>query len=236
VNARVSPITSRACRRGTLSSLAGPVSSSQIGPLSGSTVRWNLVTSEEKSVRAHCERPGDTGRRPWRTRCRVGGGRSGAWRTHHAGHKQRYDYPGFVSALRHMTVTSHIAETTTVRRSAIDRRTTRHAGYAISQRKRKLVEQAFGSMKAVGGMRKLRHRGGLLVGWMCTFSAAACIPSPAAPSAGGRGPNRGSSAQPPSEPLRSLPHGRAGCRRRSAANRRTSRTSRSQPDEIRSWS
>ena len=43
----------------------------------------------------------------------------------------------------------------------------------MSQRKRKLVEQVFGWMKTVGGLRKLRHRGGLLVDWMMTFAAAA---------------------------------------------------------------
>jgi hypothetical protein len=57
--------------------------------------------------------------------------------------------------------------------SAIDRRTTRHPGYAVSQRKRKLVEQVFGWMKTVGLMRKLRHRGGERVDWMFTFTAAA---------------------------------------------------------------
>jgi hypothetical protein len=72
-----------------------------------------------------------------------------------------------------MAVTPHVAQNTTARRSAIDRRTTRHPGYAVSQRKRKLVEQAFGWMKTVGGLRKLRHRGGRLVGWIFTFSAAA---------------------------------------------------------------
>src|SRR5260370_1258504 len=50
---------------------------------------------------------------------------------------------------------------------------TRHAGYAISQQKRKRVEEIFGWMKTVGGMRKLRHRGLELVGWMFTFAAAA---------------------------------------------------------------
>ena len=43
----------------------------------------------------------------------------------------------------------------------------------MSQRKRKLVEQAFGWLKTVGGLRQLRHRGGPLVGWIVTFSAAA---------------------------------------------------------------
>src|ERR1700752_4040181 len=84
-----------------------------------------------------------------------------------------YDYPGFVTALRQMDVTPQVPETTTARRSAIDARTTRHPGYAVSQRKRKLVEQAFGWMKTVGGLRKLRHRGGPLVDWVFTFSAAA---------------------------------------------------------------
>jgi transposase len=84
-----------------------------------------------------------------------------------------YDYPAFVDELRQMAVTPHVAQNTTNRRSAIDRRTTRHPGYAVSQRKRKLVEQAFGWMKTVGGLRKLRHRGGRLVNWIFTFSAAA---------------------------------------------------------------
>ena len=57
--------------------------------------------------------------------------------------------------------------------SRIDDRTTRHPGYAISQRKRKLIEQVFGWMKTIGGLRKLRHRGGELVDWIVTFTAAA---------------------------------------------------------------
>jgi len=84
-----------------------------------------------------------------------------------------YDTVDFVAELRQMDVTPHIAQHTTKRRSAIDRRTTRHAGYDVSQRKRKLVEQGFGWMKTVGGLRKLRHRGGPLVSWMFTFTAAA---------------------------------------------------------------
>jgi transposase len=84
-----------------------------------------------------------------------------------------YDVRDFVGELRRMAVTPHIAQHTTRRRSAIDGRTTRHPGYAISQRKRKLVEQGFGWMKTIGGLRKLRHRGGDLVGWIFTFAAAA---------------------------------------------------------------
>ena len=59
------------------------------------------------------------------------------------------------------------------RRSAIDGRTTRHPGYAISQQKRKRVEEIFGWLKTVGGMRKLRHRGRERVGWMFTLAVAA---------------------------------------------------------------
>ena len=73
-----------------------------------------------------------------------------------------------------MGVTPHVAHTPpSHRRSAIDARTTRHPGYAISQRKRKLVEQGFGWIKTIGGLRKLRHRGGPLVTWIFTFTAAA---------------------------------------------------------------
>jgi hypothetical protein len=75
---------------------------------------------------------------------------------------------------RDMRVTPHVAQypETDRRGSAIDARTTRHAGYEISQRKRKLVEQAFGWMKTIGPLRKLHHRGGLLVNWNFTFAAA----------------------------------------------------------------
>jgi hypothetical protein len=72
-----------------------------------------------------------------------------------------------------MGITPHVAQNTTYRRSAIDQRTTRHPGYAVSQRCRKKVEQPFGWMKTVGLLRKLRHRGGRLVDWIFTFTAAA---------------------------------------------------------------
>ncbi len=84
-----------------------------------------------------------------------------------------YDTRDFVAELRGMHVTPHVAQHTTGRRSAIDARTTRHPGYTISQQKRKLVEQGFGWMKTIGGLRKLRHRGGPLVTWVFTFTAAA---------------------------------------------------------------
>ena len=84
-----------------------------------------------------------------------------------------YDTRDLVAGLRAMAVTPHVAQHTTRRRSAIDARTTRHPGYAVSQQKRKLVEQGFGWMKTIGGLRKLRHRGGPLVEWIFTFTAAA---------------------------------------------------------------
>jgi transposase len=84
-----------------------------------------------------------------------------------------YDARGFVGALRERGVTPHVAQNVTKRRSAIDRRTTRHEGYAVSQRVRKRVEEAFGWMKTVGLMRKTRHRGVRRVDWTFVFTAAA---------------------------------------------------------------
>ena len=54
----------------------------------------------------------------------------------------------------------------------IDRRTTRHPGYAVSQRRRKRIEEIFGWLKTVGLLRKTRHRGVARVGWMFTFALA----------------------------------------------------------------
>jgi transposase len=82
-----------------------------------------------------------------------------------------YDTRAFVRTLRDQNITPHVARKK--RYSAIDDRTTRHDGYALSQRKRKCVEEIFGWMKTVGMMRKTRHRGRDRVGWMFTFTAAA---------------------------------------------------------------
>jgi transposase len=82
-----------------------------------------------------------------------------------------YDVASFVAAVRLLGLTPHIASKD--RGSAIDGRTTRHPGYAVSQQRRKLIEQVFGWMKTVGGLRKLRHRGGERVDWIVTFTAAA---------------------------------------------------------------
>jgi transposase len=84
-----------------------------------------------------------------------------------------YDAASFVAQLRALPVTPHVAQNQTRRRSAIDGRTTRHAGYAWSQRVRKRVEEVFGWMKTIGLMRKTRHRGAARVGWSFVFAAAA---------------------------------------------------------------
>ena len=84
-----------------------------------------------------------------------------------------FDQREFVVAVRALDVTPHVAQQTTSRRSRIDGRTTRHPGYAVSQRKRKLVEQSFGWMKTVGLLRKLQHRGLKRVAWVFVFTAAA---------------------------------------------------------------
>lgn len=89
------------------------------------------------------------------------------------GADKNYDTKDFVAALRELAVTPHVAQNDKNRKSAIDGRTTRHAGYEVSQRKRKLIEEVFGWMKTVGGLRKLRHRGVPRVNWMFTFAAAA---------------------------------------------------------------
>ena len=82
-----------------------------------------------------------------------------------------YDTADFVNELRSMNVRPHVAQR--LRGSAIDRRTTRHPGYGASQRIRKRIEEAFGWMKTVGGMRRPMRRGTERVGWSFTFVAAA---------------------------------------------------------------
>ena len=88
------------------------------------------------------------------------------------GADKNYDTHDLVRELRELRVTPHVAQHTTGRSSAIDGRTTRHSGYAISQQKRKCVEEVFGWLKTVGLLRKARHRGLTRVGWMFTFAAA----------------------------------------------------------------
>jgi transposase len=85
-----------------------------------------------------------------------------------------YDTKEFVKEMRQMKVTPHVAENNGRRGgSAIDKRTTRHAGYKVSQQKRKKIEEVFGWLKTVASLRKTRHRGVLKVGWVFTFAATA---------------------------------------------------------------
>jgi transposase len=89
------------------------------------------------------------------------------------GGDKAYATQAFVQDLRARGATPHVAQSTTGRASVIDGRTTRHAGYAISRRQRKRVEEIFGWQKTVGLLRKVRHRGLALVGRVFTFTAAA---------------------------------------------------------------
>lgn len=85
-----------------------------------------------------------------------------------------YDTRDFVKELRGMSITPHVAQNKKrTGGSAIDRRTTRHAGYQVSQIRRKVVEEVFGWMKTVGGQKKTKYRGLWRVAWMFTFAAAA---------------------------------------------------------------
>jgi hypothetical protein len=84
-----------------------------------------------------------------------------------------YDAADFVEDLRTVNVRPHVARNTNRRRSAIDRRTTRHPRYAVSRRIRKRIEEAFGWMKTIAGLRKTKLRGLPKVDWAFTFVAAA---------------------------------------------------------------
>ena len=85
-----------------------------------------------------------------------------------------FDTADFVRECRNMWVTPHVAQNLGRRGgSAIDNRTTLHQGYALSQKKRKRIEECFGWLKTIALMRKVRHRGTLKVDWIFTFACAA---------------------------------------------------------------
>lgn len=88
------------------------------------------------------------------------------------GADKAYDTRDFVRAMRQLRVTPHVAQNTRGYAGAIDGRTTRSLAYAISQRRRKRVEEIFGWLKTVGVLRKTRHRGEQRVNWMFVFTAA----------------------------------------------------------------
>jgi IS5 family transposase len=88
------------------------------------------------------------------------------------GGDKNYDTQELVRNLREMKVTPHVAQNNTNRRSAIDGRTTQHPGYAISQKKRKRIEESFGWMKTIGMLKKVKLRGLEKVSWLFTYVAA----------------------------------------------------------------
>jgi transposase len=88
------------------------------------------------------------------------------------GGDKNYDTQEWVRDLREMKVTPHVAQNNTNRRSAIDGRTTQHPGYAISQKKRKRIEESFGWMKIIGMLKKVKLRGLEKVSWLFTYVAA----------------------------------------------------------------
>ena len=106
---------------------------------------------------------------------------SALWRLQQIAGQQRetvagdkgFDTAEFVAECRHLEVTPHVAQNHgRPGGSAIDQRTTRHAGYALSQTRRKRIEECFGWLKPVALLRKLRHRGLLKVDWVLTFACA----------------------------------------------------------------
>lgn len=103
-------------------------------------------------------------------RAAIGAGGSGA-RARTVGADKGYDTRDFVAGARALGCTPHVAQK--AKYSAVDGRTTRHDGYRVSQRKRKLVEEVFGWGKTVGLLRKLRHRGTACVDWIFSFTCAA---------------------------------------------------------------
>src|SRR5260370_33636656 len=89
------------------------------------------------------------------------------------GADKAYDAEDFVNELRSMKATPHVAQNTSGRSSSIDGRTTRHAGYAVSQRIRKRIEEALGCIKTIARQEQTKFRGCDRVGWAFTFAAAA---------------------------------------------------------------
>jgi IS5 family transposase len=85
-----------------------------------------------------------------------------------------FDMAEFVRECRNLHATPHVAQNLGRRGgSAIDGRTSRQAGYRISQKKRKRIEECFGWLKTIALLRKVRHRGTLKVDWIFTFACAA---------------------------------------------------------------
>jgi Transposase DDE domain len=89
------------------------------------------------------------------------------------GADKAYDSRDLVTTLQAMNVTPHVTQNNKNRRSAIDGRTTRRRGYALSQSRRPIIERAFGWLKSVAGMRKVKLRGLEKVSWLFQYAVAA---------------------------------------------------------------
>jgi transposase len=89
------------------------------------------------------------------------------------GADKAYDAKDFVRTVRELNVTPHVTKNDKGRRSNLDRRTTRHPGYAISLSRRWLVEKGFGWLKQTGPLRQVKLRGLEKVDWLFVFSCAA---------------------------------------------------------------
>lgn len=90
------------------------------------------------------------------------------------GGDKNYDTRDFVQSLRSLKVTPHVAANTERRGgSAIDARTTRHSGYNVSLKFRKRIEEAFGWMKTIGNIRKIKYRGVPKISWHFILTASA---------------------------------------------------------------
>ena len=89
------------------------------------------------------------------------------------GADKAYDSRDVVATLQAMNITPHVAQNNKNRRSAVDGRTTRHRGYHVSQSRRPIIERAFGWLKAVSGIRKVKLRGLQKVSWLFQYAAAA---------------------------------------------------------------
>jgi transposase len=126
-----------------------------------------VVDVELTQADGHAEREAAVTMLKRRRRAR---GRGARWTL---GGDKGYDTSDFVDDVRALGVTPHVAQNTSKRRSAVDGRTTTHPGYAVSQRKRKRVEEIFGWMKTVGGGRKLRYIGKERNGMWLKLTAAA---------------------------------------------------------------
>ena len=99
--------------------------------------------------------------------------RRGSQRPGTIGADKAYDDWRFIDAARENGMTPHVAQNISKTHSSyIDQRTTRHEGYDTSQRRRKVIEEVFGWIKTVGILRKTRHRGTRVVGWVFEFTAA----------------------------------------------------------------